>query len=476
MASRILMISTNRELAPQPVLPVGAAWVAQALHLAGFQVRFLDLCFEKNPKKLITQAVGEFKPDGIGISIRNLDNCDFLSPRSYLPEVRELTEFLKACTSAPILVGGAGVGIMPKQVLEFLDLDFAVAGPGEEAAVRFFRAGGQVEMGGIPGLVSREGAASCSFPEHQTASPVMPRLRRWIDIGRYLRHEPIIPVQGKRGCANSCLYCTYPMIEGKAWRPREPKDVVEEIRTIMENTGAREFEFVDSVFNQPEGYLEALLEEVIRSGIKARLHVSSLSPRGLSLEQIRLMERAGTVSVVITPEAASDVTLTTLNKGFTEADVVRAAELLAGSGIRALWCFLLGGPGEDRGTLAKTIGFINGRIGRKDCAYLTTGIRIYPGTGLHGLALEEGVVKPEENLLMPAFYFTPHLSLLQALEMLSNGLEEPGCCIFPADTRLGSVGTLRRIGTALKLPTPFWQYAGYLNRIVGMRRTLAPRS
>ena len=45
MVSRILIISTNQEMAPQPVAPIGAAWVAEALSQAGFEVRLLDLTF-----------------------------------------------------------------------------------------------------------------------------------------------------------------------------------------------------------------------------------------------------------------------------------------------------------------------------------------------------------------------------------------------------------------------------------------------
>jgi anaerobic magnesium-protoporphyrin IX monomethyl ester cyclase len=466
------MISTNRELAPQPVLPIGAAWVAQALCKAGFAVRFLDLCFERNPLRLVTETVREFSPDGIGISIRNLDNCDFLAPKSFLPEIRELTDLLKSRTGAPILLGGAGASIMPTELLEYLDLDYAVAGEGEEAAVRFFRAGDGGGRGAIPGLVSRSEPGPVKAGEQPVTPRVMPQLHRWVDTGRYLRFEPIIPVQGKRGCANRCLYCTYSAIEGKEWRPRPPAEVVEEIAATIADTRAREFEFVDSVFNQPEGYLEALLEEIIRSRLKARFHVSSLSPRGLTREQLRLLERAGTASVVITPEAAADATLAALRKDFTEEDVVRAAELLSGSGIKALWCFLLGGPEEDGATLTKTIGFINRKIGRKDGAYLTTGIRIYPGTGLHRLAIGEGVVAAGESLLMPSFYFTPRLTPRQAMEMLRRGVDDPGRCIFPADTGLGPVGTLRRLGAALKLPTPFWQYAGYLNAAMRRRRAI----
>jgi radical SAM superfamily enzyme YgiQ (UPF0313 family) len=249
--------------------------------------------------------------------------------------------------------------------------------------------------------------------------------------------------------------------------------VVDEMAIAMRATGAREFEFVDSIFNQPEGYLETLLEEVLRRQLKAKLRVSSLSPKGLTRAQLKLMERAGMTSLVITPETVSDVTLTALRKDFTEEDIYHAAELISGSSIKALWCFLLGGPQEDENTLAKTIDFMNRSIGKKDGSFITTGIRIYPGTGLHELALSCGIVTEADNLLMPRFYFSPKLTPQKARNALQNGLSDPSRCIFLSDTQFSSLGPLRRMGTMLGLPSPFWRYAGYLNKITGRSRVIS---
>uniref|UniRef100_C6E443 Radical SAM domain protein n=1 Tax=Geobacter sp. (strain M21) TaxID=443144 RepID=C6E443_GEOSM len=456
------MISTNSETAPQPTVPLGAAWVAEALRLSGFEVRLLDLCFQKKPLAAIEASLRAFRPDGIGLSIRNLDNCDFLSPQSYLPAVKEMVDCIKARSDARTLVGGAGVSLMPLQVLDYLGLDHAVVGEGERAAPSFFQSASVAKACQVPGVVSRKGGMP--KPPQLSTRFVPPRTHSWVDTRRYLGMEPVLPVQGKRGCANRCLYCTYHKVEGEAWRIREPAAVVDEMLSAMRHTGAREFEFVDSVFNEPPGYLELLLEEILRKGVRARLSVSSLSPKGLIAGQVRLMERAGMTSLVITPESASDSTLTALGKGFTEADVHRAAEILSGSGIRALWCFLVGGPSENEESVAKTVGFVN-RLPRKQSAYITTGIRIYPGTGVHRLALEEGMVEPDQNLLHPAFYFTRELTPQKTIEMLQQGVSDPSRCIFSSEANGVTLTVLRRLGTLLRLPTPFWRYAGYAKRI-----------
>lgn len=465
------MISTSRETAPQPTAPLGAAWVAEALRLAGFEVSFLDLCFVSDPIGAVAKTIAAFQPDGIGLSVRNLDNCNFLAPQSYLPEVRQLADLITARSDARILLGGAGVSIMPLQVLEFLGLDHAVVGEGERAAVEFFSAPDLEEAGRVAGVVCRQGAARESRCQvrQELRHFVVPRLHSWVDTKRYLRQEPVLPVQGKRGCANRCLYCTYQKIEGDAWRVREPAAVVEEIVEAMRHTGAREFEFVDSIFNEPEGYLEFLLEEVLRRGVRARFCASSLSPKGITAVQLRLMERAGMTSAVITPESAAGATLAALHKGFGADEVNRAGELVSRSGLRALWCFLVGGPAEDEETLRETVSFINRHVGSKDGAFITTGVRIYPETGLHRLALQEGMVGPDDHLLQPSFYFSPRLSPTRARAIFDHGVLHSRC-IHLADTQSPVLGTLRRIGTAVGLPTPFWRYAGLAKGALGRWR------
>jgi len=47
--ARVLLVSTNRERQPYPVVPNGLACVASALAEAGHRVWFSDLCFARDP-------------------------------------------------------------------------------------------------------------------------------------------------------------------------------------------------------------------------------------------------------------------------------------------------------------------------------------------------------------------------------------------------------------------------------------------
>ena len=72
---RVLLINSNRFKQPWPVIPFGLCCVASAVEEAGHEVKFLDLCFSRNPTRDIGQTVETFDPDVVGVSIRNIDNC-----------------------------------------------------------------------------------------------------------------------------------------------------------------------------------------------------------------------------------------------------------------------------------------------------------------------------------------------------------------------------------------------------------------
>src|SRR5680860_1345285 len=73
--AKVLLINSNRFKHPWPVIPFGLCYIATILEANGsHNVSFLDLCFSTNCEKDIKNAIKNFVPDVVGISIRNIDD------------------------------------------------------------------------------------------------------------------------------------------------------------------------------------------------------------------------------------------------------------------------------------------------------------------------------------------------------------------------------------------------------------------
>lgn len=467
---RVLLVSTNRERAPQPVVPNGVACVAAALTEAGHHVRVLDLCFVGDPFRTSREAVRSFSPDVIGVSVRNIDNSDLIALRHYTPEASAVTAALRdAAPHATVVAGGAAFGVAPASLTDALGVDWAVAGDGERATVALLEAlAAGRDPGEVPGLVRRDASGTRLVPpggDGRLDTLPETRLQDWIDIRAYQRHGATVPIQTKRGCVFKCVYCTYLNVEGWGYRLRDPDSVADEIASLARERGVRRFEFVDSTFNSPPRHAIAVCEAIVRRNLRVHLDTTNFTPASATPELLSAMGPAGFRWLGITAESASDPVLARLDKGFDAEQVRTVAERVERAGMRVLWIFLVGGPGETPGTLDETLRFAEWRLSRGDAAYLTVGLRIYPGTTLQRIAASEGVIDAGDPLLTPAFYFSPALNRDFAIGRLREFAQRHPRFMFSADSRSSLLPYLTRLASLLRLPGPHWRYMGVFQRL-----------
>jgi anaerobic magnesium-protoporphyrin IX monomethyl ester cyclase len=468
--ARVLLVSTNRERQPYPVVPNGMACVASALEAAGHEVRFLDLCFERDPASACARAAAETRPHVIGVSVRNIDNSDAIALRHYTPEAKTFLGALRdSAPEAKIIAGGAAFGVAPESLFTELGVDYAVAGDGERASVELVRRvlDGS-DVAGIPGVVRSDSGRVVFTPPGEEAdldSLPRPNLHRWIDLSRYQRHGATIPIQTKRGCVYKCIYCTYRNVEGWGYRTRDPELVAEEIAELKQVAGVTHFDFVDSTFNSPPGHAIQICEAISRRQLGVKLETTNFTPAAVSDELLASMKSAGFHSLGITAESASDSVLERMEKGFDSAKVAEVAERVSKAGIRTLWIFLVGGPGETPTTLEETLAFAARRLRHGDAVYVTVGLRIYPGTTLHRIAISEGVVMPGDPLLAPSFYFSKELDFDSAVMRLRRFAADHPRFMFSADSRSVVLPYLMRAASVLRLPRPHWRYMGAFQRV-----------
>jgi radical SAM superfamily enzyme YgiQ (UPF0313 family) len=400
---RVLFISANTERVNMVTLPLGLGMVCAATRSAGHEVSFLDLLSEVDPRAAVRRAIAGFHPDAVGISVRNIDDQCRENPRFLLDPVRDVVDECRACSTAPIIVGGAGYSIFPSEVLAFLGADFGVVSDGEVVFPALLE---RLARGESPNDLPDVYRAGDEPPSRRPHPGNLDALPLWDEVlARVARPDLWVPVQSRRGCPNDCSYCSTARIQGRAIRCRSPQRIVEEVGRLA-RTGLRRFYFVDNSFNIPEHHALQLCEALAALNPQVTWRCI-LYPERVGKDLVRAMAAAGCSEVALGFESGCDRILREMNKRFTPEDVRHTSDLLVASGIRRMGFLLLGGPGETPESVEQSLAFA--RSLHLDDLRITVGIRIYPGTPLAKRAVAEGVIAGEENLLPPRFYLAPGL-------------------------------------------------------------------
>jgi len=401
-----MLVSPNQESLPDPVSPIGLAYLAGALRAAGHEVSILDLCFSPDIEASIREGLKVFPPDIIGLSIRNVDNTAYPGTVSYIDPLRRVVGLLRRLSPAPIVAGGSGFTIMPEELLSLLDLEMGIVGEGEGSMVRLLASERSEE---VPGLVRTTGG------KFEATLPPSPSLDidglpqpAWdlLDLRTYLREGGTCNMQSKRGCAFQCIYCTYPLIEGGRVRLRDPKKVVAEMEGLQRDYGIDHFFFVDNVFNYPPHHAEAICERILAQNLRIRWSCYA-HPGYMSSKQAALMARSGCESVEFGTDSGSAAILAALRKNFGPSEIVRASFSCRKAGLQFCHSLILGGPGEDRNTLDETFRLMDEIDPTAVIAMI--GVRVYPGTPLAQMLVRDGYLSPEDIAYPPKFYLSETL-------------------------------------------------------------------
>jgi radical SAM superfamily enzyme YgiQ (UPF0313 family) len=428
---KALLISANTSTEPYVVYPLGTSIVAGALHAAGHDVRQLDAMVHPDFKGVLTQAVGDFRPDLVGVGIRNLDSANSMDGGgSLVDNAVDIIRHLRTLTRSPIVVGGSGFSLAPAPIMALTGADYGIVGEGEDALVEL---AARIEAGAPSNdvmMVGRTTVMRGAF--HQ------PDL-----VTSYRTAVNMMPIQTKRGCSFRCAYCSYPVLEGNDVRMRDPEQVVEEMIHLHEQMSVSMVFFVDSVFNDARGRYLELLELLLKRGISIPWS-AFLTPFGLGREEMDLMVRTGLVWAEVGADGASDATLRGLHKPFRFKDVARVCTELQKRRVSVVNNVMFGCPGETEETVKE--GVANLLALEQVFSIVFCGIRLILGTEMETLARSEGVIGPEWTGLEAVYYYAPGISRSWLERTLTEAFSGSPMCVFPPQEKNDTLRMIHRIG------------------------------
>ena len=405
---RVLLVATNRydrvnnRMNAQP-MPIGLAYIAGHLDHERHQVKVVDLMFAEDYLAEIEQTVREFQPDVVGISLRNLSNHSYLNTQWALPITKDVIDRIREHSSATIIVGGPAFSLLPKQCFEFLQPDLGVAG---DAGETFAEVCNRIEIGerpayDLPGVVhARDGQIVLNEGLCVSAFASRPRLED-LEMDKYRNAGFGVGVLTKLGSFSYPTPASTVGMTDADFRVIRPVDeVVDEVKELWEKYQLKKVFFVDNGFNFPLDHAKSLCSALIEADIGVRWN-TCLASFNCDAELVRLMRDAGCALVLMG------------NRGGDPHDGLGSMEeqmegqlevprLCEEGGLHYTVARTFGEPGETRESVEHKLDFLR-RI-NPALANLRVGVSIMPGSDVAALALEEGIISDEAELIEPTFY------------------------------------------------------------------------
>ncbi|MBU2645161.1 radical SAM protein [bacterium] len=399
--TRVLLISPNRLCEPYPVYPLALSYLKAELEqgLDGILVELFDA--NTGTEAELDLTLTRFQPGLVGISLRNIDTVNASDDRHFVQECQTLISRIKSRVNAMVVIGGAGFSIFPKVIFEQIQPDYGIFGEGESALrqlIRSLNQGDNVDQ--IQGLVFSRNGQTFLTPRHSYCKAPEPVFDDAL-VAHYWQTAGMLNIQTKRGCPYQCSYCTYPLIEGRQVRTQDPVRLVQALKSMHDNQGVDYFFFTDSVFNIDNDFNRKLATEIIAANLNIKWG-AYFTPSNLDEAFLSLLQQSGLTHLEFGTESLSNLTLKAYNKTFSVEDVMETAAMVTGMGFHSAHFLILGGLGETIESIEETIRNSN-RL-EKTIFFPFLGMRIYPQTRLHQVAIEEGVIDADDLILESVFY------------------------------------------------------------------------
>ncbi len=392
----VFLISASSLRVPYPVYPLGLDYVAAATG-KDHRVEIADYNEVSDITELV-RRIEAFKPDIIGISLRNVDNTDARAPEGFIERYRHIVENLKKTFPIPIILGGSGFSIFPREMMNELNAEYGIAGEGEVFAEFLNAFQNKENVSDIPGVYTQDSG-------NPPVKPWQGNIERWFDPGRahidfYRKKGGMFNLQTKRGCPYRCIYCTYPLLEGRYIRKADPGSVARNARSLQD-AGAKYIFVTDSVFNSDYDHSREVAREFQKQGISVPWG-AFFSPTPPPEDYYKILADAGLTHVEFGTDSLSEKMLENYRKPFSVREVMTAHEQALQAKLYLAHYILLGGPGENFDSLNETLKNID-RFD-KTVIILAEGVRLYPNTKLYRIAVEEGQISESQSLLEPVYY------------------------------------------------------------------------
>lgn len=407
---KVLLINISlRPDSPTLLPPVGLAYIATAIHNAGFELEILDIDAHRYSDSQVEEIIKK----------RDYDVAAMGCIVTGYKEVKKLANMIKKHRDVPIIAGNSVASSIPELLLRNTKVDIAVVGEGDITDVEVLKAiENKDDLAKVKGIYYKQNGKIFRTPKREAIRDIdsIPFIN-WslFDIDTYIEkskvymNEPYpvpyeelrsLPINTARGCAFKCTFCYHVFKEDK-YRVRTPKSVCEEIRQLKEKYNINYVNLFDELTFYSKKQCEAFVDTFIEYDIGVYWKACCRADLFTEEEDYELalkLKKAGCVGLAYSLESANDQILKAMNKKINKEDFIKQTRVLRKAGLAVWTSLVIGYPQETEETLQQTF----------DCCfdadiYPSVGYLVpLPGTPIYNYAREVGAIKDEEEYLLNA--------------------------------------------------------------------------
>lgn len=319
----------------------------------------------------------------------------------------------KLSPHSQIVVGGMFFGPKRQECLhQVSEVDYVVYGEGEKTLAELiqFLSQKNISLSAIDGLCFRNENGQIQENQPRKEEQELDQFKIDYDLIHKEGYDLLFPLKNYenegymafplmlgRGCNQKCIFCVHRLHK---YRVRKLSSIMEDIDWAIDKLKARYFMFTEPSFCERRKFVEEFCNHLIQNNYQIKWYCEGRVDTPIEL--LKLMAKAGCISMDYALESGSDSVLKTLGKRTKINEVHHFAQSCRDLGIRSYVFSMYSLPDETYEDLLLTEEIVknlceNG-IGSDPC-----GLLIYPGTPLEKLAHLKGVLSPEFDWYDPNF-------------------------------------------------------------------------
>ena len=318
MSGRVVLINPARHFIANEhgigyLIPLGLVCIGGPLIDAGFAVKLIDHDLYGWSYKRLIKEISDFKADYILLGHSG-------STAAHRTAIKTIQAIHNELPYLRVVYGGVYPSYADQAVMaECQEIDAIVRGEGEQTILGLIRTWEQTnDLRYVDGVTWRDREEIIVNRSRTPIRDLDEYRPGWelVDWPRYsmFGFKHAAGLQFSRGCTLTCTYCGQWMF-WKKWRHRSPENVVEQLKILANQYGAKIVWFADENFAADQEVAKRILELIVQADLGLSLNLNMTAADVVrDADLIPLYKRAGVDYIVMGIETLKDKVVTSIRK------------------------------------------------------------------------------------------------------------------------------------------------------------------